>query len=258
MLSVHQSGAKSANSSFTESVRKQGETNLQWVERHYSPKPDGQTVLLLIGGADLISVRLRIAQSQARHDMLPSYWSHVVILKAAARNFRNTQLHEIRLDPPNGFGNPAKDNAIQTGRLSAYDDAERYPNIAILKLDAVRTRVESQLRQMRGMRHVVSGVDGLVAWLPYVWGATRASNPLLDEIGIPSAVMAEYALSGAGLDITPGLASRASCPEAIWQTMRWWHEYPGARGGTHDVSDEAFTERFSGSWTTPHSIVREG
>ena len=256
MLSVHQSGAQSANSSFTESVREHGETNLQWLERHY-PQGSDRAVLLLIGGADLISIRLRIAQSQARHDLLPSYWSHVAILKTAARSFRNTQLHEIRLDPPKGFGNPAKENAIQTGRLSAYDDAERYPNIAILKLDAVRSQVESQLRQMRGMRHVVSGVDGLVAWLPYVWGATRAANPLLDEIGIPSAVMAEYALSGAGLDITPGLASRASCPEAIWQTMRWWHEYPGAQRSADAATGAAFAQRLSGFWTTPHSIVRE-
>lgn len=256
MLSVHQSGATSVNSNFTQSDRQDGETNLQWVERHY-PQGSDRTVLLLIGGADLISVRLRIAQSQMRRDLLPSYWSHVAILQSPSRSFRNTRLHEIRLDPPNGFGHPAKENAIQTGRLSAYDDAETYPNIAILKLDVALSQVELQLEQMRTMRHVVSGVDGLVAWLPYVWGATRAANPLLEDIGIPSAVMAEYALSGAGLDISPGLASRASCPEAIWQTMRWWHEYPGAPR-MEDAGDQApLSERLTGHWTTAHAIVRE-
>jgi hypothetical protein len=28
-----------------------------------------------------------------------------------------------------------------------------------------------------------------------------------------------------GYDLTPGLESRASCPEAIWQAAKWWHEY---------------------------------
>jgi hypothetical protein len=32
-------------------------------------------------------------------------------------------------------------------------------------------------------------------------------------------------LGAAGFDLTPGLESRASCPEAIWQAAKWWHKY---------------------------------
>lgn len=37
--------------------------------------------------------------------------------------------------------------------------------------------------------------------------------------------MVEAVLAASGYDITPGLDSHASCPEAIWQAARWWHHY---------------------------------
>jgi hypothetical protein len=70
-------------------------------------------------------------------------------------------------------------------------------------------------------------VDLVTRWLPYVWGAGRAVNPLLDGLGLPSAVMAETVIGAAGFELTPGIASSASCPEALWQAARWWHEYQG-------------------------------
>ena len=29
----------------------------------------------------------------------------------------------------------------------------------------------------------------------------------------------------ADIELTPGLASASSCPEAIWQSARWWGDY---------------------------------
>jgi hypothetical protein len=48
---------------------------------------------------------------------------------------------------------------------------------------------------------------------------------LLYSKGIPSAAFVEAAHSLAGVELTPGLSSSASCPEAIWQAVKWWHEY---------------------------------
>jgi hypothetical protein len=62
-------------------------------------------------------------------------------------------------------------------------------------------------------------------WLAFAWGAGRAGNPLYDGIGIPSAAMLEIVFGAVGFDLTPGLESRASCPEAMWQAAKWWHEY---------------------------------
>jgi len=42
--------------------------------------------------------------------------------------------------------------------------------------------------------------------------------------GMPSAAMLETAYATNGFDLTPGLESRSSCPEAIWQSASWWHE----------------------------------
>jgi hypothetical protein len=72
---------------------------------------------------------------------------------------------------------------------------------------------------------VLDGVDLTLRWLAYVWGVARSGNPLLDGMGIPSAAMLEVVIGAAGFDLTPGLESRSSCPEAIWQAAKWWHEY---------------------------------
>jgi hypothetical protein len=35
----------------------------------------------------------------------------------------------------------------------------------------------------------------------------------------------ETAFGMAGIELTPGVASATSCPEAIWQSAIWWHDY---------------------------------
>ena len=37
--------------------------------------------------------------------------------------------------------------------------------------------------------------------------------------------MLEIVCGVVGYDLTPGLESRASCLEAIWQAAKWWHGY---------------------------------
>jgi hypothetical protein len=32
-------------------------------------------------------------------------------------------------------------------------------------------------------------------------------------------------MSIAGLELTPGLSSQSSCPEAIWQAAKWWYQF---------------------------------
>ena len=81
------------------------------------------------------------------------------------------------------------------------------------------------VERFQQQRIVIDAVQLLLAWLGYAWGAGRAGNPLLDGLGMPSAAMLETVTGAAGFDLTPGLESRASCPEAIWQSARWWHEY---------------------------------
>jgi hypothetical protein len=45
---------------------------------------------------------------------------------------------------------------------------------------------------------------------------------------VPSAVLVEIAFGLVQVELTPGLASASSCPEAIWQSVKWWQEFYAA------------------------------
>jgi hypothetical protein len=230
MISIICSEAKAPSQSFNEDPRKPGEDNLQWLSRNM---PDGDNaVCVLIGGTDPISFRLRTAQADARHDLMPSHWSHVMLLDKAAQSVGSTVVHEISLDPPQGFGFPPPTNGVQEGKLKTYRDPKEFPNIALLHIPVGRQEVMDALSRFQKQRAVLDPVGLIVQWLAYLWGVTNSPNPLLQRLGIPSAAMLEVVFGAAGYDITPGLESRSSCPEAIWQAAKWWHEYYGEQNRT--------------------------
>jgi hypothetical protein len=129
------------------------------------------------------------------------------------------------LEPPGGFKFPTPENGIQEGELSTYGDPKNYPNIAVLNVPASQADVNAALVRFKKQRAVLDGVDLIVRWLAYVWGVGRSGNPLLEGFGIPSTAMLEIVVGAAGFDLTPGLESRSSCPEAISQAAKYWHEY---------------------------------
>jgi hypothetical protein len=47
----------------------------------------------------------------------------------------------------------------------------------------------------------------------------------LNGEGLPSAVFAETLFGLAGIELTPGLATASTCPEAIWQAAKWWASF---------------------------------
>jgi hypothetical protein len=227
------SRAKSTNKEFAEHKRKKGTTNIDWLRSHLQPD---RMAIVLLGGTDLIDFRLRIAQSHLRNDMTPSHWSHVALLgESKAAHLETASLYEISLAPASGFGFPTATNGVQTSTLENYGDTRRFPNIAVLYLPPSidPAMLMNAIERFQQQRIVIDAVQLLLAWLGYAWGAGRAGNPLLDGLGMPSAAMLETVTGAAGFDLTPGLESRASCPEAIWQSARWWHEY-------HEENKEGF------------------
>jgi hypothetical protein len=56
-------------------------------------------------------------------------------------------------------------------------------------------------------------------------GVGVPASPLAEGSGIPAAAILEAAFAANGFDLTPGLESRSSCPEAIWQAAAWWHDF---------------------------------
>ncbi len=224
MINILSSNAKKPSALVNEVKRKADEDNLQWLARNLPPDAEDATVVL-VGGTSTTSLRLRIGQAHVRHDLMPSHWSHVFLLGKLSKNAAATTVYEISLESAAGFGFPPPTNGMQKGRLGQYRDPEDYPNIAVVVAPVKQTEVMAALDRFQMQRAVLDAVDLIVRWLAYCWGVGNNPNPLLSGLGIPSAAMLEIIVGAAGFDLTPGLESRASCPEAIWQAAKWWHEY---------------------------------
>jgi hypothetical protein len=226
MLKLQRSPAARGNAQVKKVLRSKRQTNSAYVKAHASKTPGAETELLLIGGTGPVDFRLRVAQSHARDDLLPSAWSHAAVLVPAQKSSARRRLWEIPLSGRAANAYPPATNGVVETDLEQYDDPTTYPNIAVLRVPVASKAIEAAVERFQRQRTVLDALELLLAWWSFGWGVGRAGNPLLDEIGIPSAAFAEYAFSAAGYDLVPGFPSRSSCPEAIWQAARWWHEHP--------------------------------
>lgn len=198
--------------------------NVAFVGRAWT-KDDARARLLLVGGADASSLRVRVAQSHLRHDMTPSSWSHVAILGARSDDLGTTPLVEVPLETRLELAAVPASNGVELRCLDDYRSTTRYPNIAVIDLPVKATKLaESGVRFEKG-RSSLDAIELKLAWLAFVWGVAAAPNPLLGGFGLPCAAFVEALCSACEFDLTPGLPSRASCPEAIWQAALWWHEF---------------------------------
>jgi hypothetical protein len=261
MYAIRSSDSDSPNGLFESRSRLDKESNLTWYERVRAELPDQQgCAILLMGGRDIAHFRLRIAQSVARNDLSPSHWSHVALITRTHRPWKaNTLLHEISLAPSRGFGWPPERNALARGRLGDYSDPRVFPNVALISVPCTPGEVENRLSDFARKPLEVDGVSMLVAWLSYLWGAGDQNNPLERSIGIPSAVLVDAVISRVWRDLTPGLASTASCPEAIWQAAKHWSQYHCETDLERDAdsTDSALASTLSGFFHTDDRLVPE-
>lgn len=218
MLATRNSNAQSRNDRIRQDRSFRG-SNVRWAESVSEYCRPG--AVLLIGGADVVDFRVRVAQSHLRQDLLPSYWSMAGVMTSSSEFVSipvGGRLESSRV--PGG-------NAVTSCRIAEFSDAKRYPNMAVLHfadpLDEIVRHVERVSRQ----RSVIDLPQLLLAWLGFGWGAATTGNPLMQGLGVPSAALVETAYAMAGIELTPGVSSTASCPEAIWQSALWWHEYYG-------------------------------
>lgn len=254
------------NPDVLERVRSDRESNLGWIDRMtkeglVSASP-ASSLLVLVGGNDPLSFRLRAAQSHVRDDLSPSAWSHVMFVSELKPRHAESPVREVSLAPGLGFGKygfAPPSNGLQVNRLDAYTDAGRYPNIAILSIPVRAAEVGRALDTLSRQRSILDVPQLIVRWLGYCWGVGVPASPFVDGVGIPSAAMLEAAFAANRFDLTPGLESRSSCPEAIWQAARWWHEFykktserkiaiKGAFSAKHDLVPET---HYSKGGTSP-------
>jgi hypothetical protein len=219
------------NPKLVEKKPERGEGNRKWLARlgeQGGVKLD-ENGIVLIGGTSVADFRVRVAQSAARHDMVPSFWSLCGILleggvfvtvpldlrardaSSARRRRHNDDVSEI-----------PKSNAVRTCSLDEYDDPKRYPNIAVVRYAKVHQKVHKHIRRVQMDRSIVDLAALMLPWLGFVWGTRGSTNPLSQGMGLPSAAFVETVFAMAGFELTPGLSSTSSCPEAMWQSAKWW------------------------------------
>jgi len=213
MLSMRGSTASAPNRGLSELPAEAGETNSAWLRR--AGASEG---ILLLGGASVVDFRLRVAQSALRDDLTPSHWSLAGIL------LDEETFLSVPLEPAADLSAVAPANAVRRCAVADYDDPAHYPNIALLSFSGGGAAIRAAAAEVARQRGILDLPALVVAWLGHVWGVDDG-NPLVDARGIPSAAFVEAAYSIANIELTPGLASASSCPEAIWQSAKWWGEY---------------------------------
>lgn len=228
------SDAPRANPRFVRVPRKKGEDNVQWLERQL--KGYSGVAIVLAGGQNNLSFRLRAAQSHLRFSFTPSHWSHCFLL---LRGTKPGVVYEISLEPPRGFGFAGATNAMQEAPLSSYESVTRWPNFAVIRLDAIDPgKAAASVKHFAKQRAVVDAVSLLIPWLAFAWGAGNAGNPVMEGIGLPSAAMIEAVCNACGYDISPTTSSRSSTPEALWQATKWWYHAPRTEAAAQTVWEE--------------------
>src|SRR5262245_2689129 len=85
-------------------ISRKNEDNIEWL-MHNLPQDNG-TQIVMVGGKSQVSFRLRVTQAHIRHDLSPSYWSHVMLVGKVEKNLASSLVYEISLEPSEGFGFP--------------------------------------------------------------------------------------------------------------------------------------------------------
>jgi hypothetical protein len=218
------------NPSFFALARTEGERNLAWGERavvdmRADAGPDAWTYIALLGGSDTLAFRLRVAQSHLRGDMLPSYWSEAILIRLTGATLAGAEAISVPLAQPPGPAYAPTENGVVGVPLSDFDDPARYPNIALIALPKAQAKILARVELFRRARSTFDALEHVLRWLAFAWGVARTPNPLHENYGIPSAGMLETVCAAEDVELTPGLESRASCPEAIWASALHWRDF---------------------------------
>jgi hypothetical protein len=227
MLSTRKSPATRKNPKVVARQSPKEASNAKWLAARAKPG-----ALVLVGGSTLVDFRVRVAQGHVRHDLLPSFWSLAAIVESPRA------LLSVPLDVGRDPSAVPANNGIRRCALAEFADPKRYPNIAVLHFAEPAEPLVRNGNALRTQRSAIDLPSLLVPWLAFVWGAGTAPNPLTQNVGIPSAAFVETAFGMAGIELTPGLVAGSSCPEAIWQSAAWWHDYYER---TADVQGAAIT-----------------
>ena len=207
------------NTKFKKTPATKGEGNKAWLKRIIAENKFDGRGLLLLGGASVPDFHIRVSQSSLRHDLTPSHWSQVGVLSGP------DSFYSVPLQWKDALSEMPYNNAIQECKMADYDDPDWFPNIAFVQFTSDMDKILEYAKKLKLQRSMIDLPELVVRWLEYVWAVGHSGNPLANSKGLPSAVFAETIFGIAGIELTPGLATASSCPEAIWQAAKWWKAF---------------------------------
>lgn len=205
------------------------EPNLDWLKRAYDSfaldNIAGWSFIVLAGGKDVASFRIRIAQSHLRSDMLPSFWSECALFKIHNDDFTNAGFFNLPLfQPANATYAPTRNGLVELP-FNKLPTQKEYPNLALLAIPVPQEQILQSLAEYQKSRVSYDAVENILPWLAFVWGAGNATNPLMQQIGFPSAMMLSQIYSANGFDLAPGVNANLSAPETFWSGVKHWQDY---------------------------------
>ncbi|MCG8907716.1 hypothetical protein [Pseudomonas sp. DP-17] len=217
-------------------------SNSQWLDLALRDLqlPGDWTLVVLLGGRDLLAFRLRMAQSHFRQYMEPSYWSDCLLISAPAGDIGQSSAFHVPLMQPELPFPPARNGVVET-LLSEFDSVETWPNIALLAYPVERQQVLDKLELFVERRQVFDSLANVLRWLAFAWGVNGAPNPVHEQVGLPSACMLDMVCSAAGLNVAQTLTAYGACPEVIWGSANYWQRQ---RGGTANYNYQAPLGRY--------------
>jgi len=212
MIIIRRSPDSKSNKSLQGTTAKAGETNRAWLRRIGANRG-----IVLLRGASVAHFRIRTAQSHARADLAPSYWS-IAGLLTGSETFLS-----VPLELTGDSSELALRNGVHECKLADYDDPRQFPNIAAFHFTADDAKIIQYANRVAEERSIIDLPTLMLPWLNFIWITNKSPNPLADGMGLPSAAFLETVYGIGGIELTPGVSSAASCPEVIWQSAKWWH-----------------------------------
>ncbi|HTF97309.1 MAG TPA: hypothetical protein VL995_14320 [Cellvibrio sp.] len=210
-------------------IRIKREANLDWLKRAYNSfaieDVSQWSFIVLAGGKDVAAFRLRVAQSRLRGDMLPSFWSECALFKISHEDFSSSVFCNLPLFQPANLSYAPTRNGLVELPLNKLPTQKDYPNLALLAIPVPQELILQSLEEYKKARVSYDAVENILPWLAYVWGSGDATNPLMKQIGFPSAVMLNQVFSARGFDLAPGVNSYLSTPEMFWSGVKHWQDY---------------------------------
>lgn len=205
------------------------EGNLDWLPRAYNSflldDVSQWSFVVLAGGKDIASFRLRVAQSHLRGDMLPSFWSDCALLQVENGDFSRARFYHLPLFQPASAPYAPMRNGLIELPLKQFPSQTYFPNLALLAIPVAQDKVMESLALYQRSRVSYDAVENILPWLAYVWGAGNAANPLMQQTGFPSATMLGQLFNAHGFDLAPGVNANLAAPESFWSGVKHWQRF---------------------------------